>query len=97
MKTHTSSFTRMAFAAVSLLCLGASVMAGPEPRYMMIEGKMMELRPMTKDVTLKNGCTVCTGGIVKHPKGKTVKLTNGDIVSSEGEKMKPLANQAHGG
>ena len=67
----TSNLSRMAFTAVSILCLGASVMAGPGPMFMMIDGKMMEVIPMKKDMTLKNGCKVCMNGAVTDAAGKT--------------------------
>ena len=97
MKTKTSYLTRMAITAISVLCLGASVMAGPGPMFVMIDGKMMMVTPLTKDMTLKNGCKVCANGAVTSAKGKTIKLKDGDMVSAEGEKMAPLAKQSHGG
>ena len=97
MKATTSSLTRMALTALSVLCLGASVMAGPGPMYMMIDGKMMMVTPLTKDTTLKNGCKVCMNGAVISPKGKTMMLKDGEMVSSEGVKMQPLAKHTHGG
>jgi CO dehydrogenase/acetyl-CoA synthase alpha subunit len=71
-------------------------MAGPDRYYMMINGQMMIVTPMTKDVTLKNGCKVCAAGTLTDAKGKTVNLKSGDIVSAEGV-MNPAANHAHGG
>jgi hypothetical protein len=65
--------------------------------YIMVQGKMMKLVPMTKDVKLKNGCQVCTGCQVKDAKGKATKLKNGDMVSAEGKVMKPAALSLHGG
>ncbi len=97
MIASTSKFTRMALSTVAVLCLGATVMAGPEPMYVMINGKMMKVLPMTKDVTMKNGCKVCCAGTYTDPKGKTTNLKNGDMVSSEGVLMKPYANTLHGG
>ena len=96
MITKTSTITRVALALTAMLCLGSSVMAGPGPSYMMVNGQMMVVTPMTKDVTLKNGCKVCAAGTFTDAKGKTVNLKNGDFVSSEGV-MKPAANSAHGG
>jgi len=95
--TKTSKITRVALALTAMLCLGSSVMAGPGPMYMMINGKMMMVTPMTKDVTLKNGCKVCAAGTFTDAKGKTVYLKNGEMVSHEGVLMKPAANKAHGG
>jgi hypothetical protein len=97
MITKTTKLTRAAFASIALLCLGSSVMAGPGPMYMMIGGKMMTVTPMTKDVTLKNGCKVCSAGTFTDAKGKTVTMKNGDMVSSEGVLMTPAAKKAHGG
>jgi hypothetical protein len=96
MITKTSKLTRLALASIAVLCLGSTVMAGPGPMYMMIHGKMMVVTPMTKDVTLKNGCKVCAAGTFTDAKGKTMTLKNGDMVSAEGV-MVPLAKQAHGG
>ena len=96
MMTKTSKMTRMALASLALLCLGSSVMAGPGPMYMMINGKMMMVTPMTKDVTLKNGCKVCAAGTYTDAKGKTTNLKNGDMVSAAGV-MTPAAKKAHGG
>ena len=96
MMTKTSKLRSMAFASLALLCLGSSVMAGPGPMYMMINGKMMTVTPMTKDVTLKNGCKVCAAGTYTDAKGKTTNLKNGDMVSAAGV-MTPAAKLAHGG
>jgi hypothetical protein len=87
----------MTLTAFSVLCLGASVMAGPGPMFIMIDGKMMMVTPLTKDMTLKNGCKVCVNGAVTTPKGKTTMIKNGEMVSSEGVKMQPLSKLAHGG
>jgi hypothetical protein len=97
MITKTSKLTRVALSVAAMLCLGASVMAGPGPMYIMLNGKMMKVVPMTKDVTLKNGCKVCAAGTFTDTKGKTVYLKNGEMVSAEGVLMKPQANKAHGG
>ncbi len=97
MITKTSKLTRVALTLTAMLCLGASVMAGPDPMYIMLGGKMMKVTPMTKDVTLANGCKVCFGGTVTDKKGKTVTLKNGDMVASDGSIMTPAANKAHGG
>jgi hypothetical protein len=97
MMTKTSRLSRMALASIAVLCLGSSVMAGPGPMYMMINGKMMTVTPMTKDVTLKNGCKVCAAGTFTDAKGKTVYMKEGEMVSTEGVLMKPAANKAHGG
>jgi hypothetical protein len=96
MITKTSKFTRVALALSAILCLGSSVMAGPGIQYMMINGKMMVVTPMTKDVTLKNGCKVCAAGTYTNAKGKTVYMKNGDMVSTQGD-MIPAAKKAHGG
>ena len=97
MLTKTSKLTRVALSLAAIFCLGASVMAGPDPMYIMYNGKMMKLTPMTKDVTMKNGCKVCYGGTVTNAKGKTVTLKNGDMVGNDGSVMTPAANKAHGG
>jgi hypothetical protein len=97
MMTKTSMMTRMALSALAVLCLGSSVMAGPGPMYMMINGKMMTVTPMTKDVTLKNGCKVCAAGTFTDAKGKTTYLKDGAMVSAEGELMTPASKKAHGG
>lgn len=97
MIAKTSKLTRMALSAAAVLCLGATVMAGPDPMYIMLNGKMMKVVPMTKDVTMKNGCKVCAAGTFTDAKGKTVNLKNGEMVSAEGTLMKPAANSAHGG
>ena len=52
------------------MLLSVSAMAGPLPRFMMIDGVMMELTPVKSDVTLKNGCKVCTNGAIITPDGK---------------------------
>jgi len=72
-------------------------MAGPVPRFMMINGVMCELTPMTSDVTLKSGCTVCTYGVIIAPDGTKTKLHEGDFVSSTGVRMSPAALHLHGG
>src|SRR5258708_40183232 len=97
MITKTSKITRVALALTAVLCLGSSVMAGPGPMYMMINGKMMKVTPMTKDVTFKNGCKVCAAGTFTDAKGKTVFMKNGQMVSAAGTLMTPAANKAHGG
>jgi hypothetical protein len=96
MTTKTSKLTRMALSVAAVLCLGSTVLAGPSPMFMMINGKMMTVTPMTKDVTLKNGCKVCAAGTFTDAKGKTVHMKNGDMVSPEGV-MTPVAKKAHGG
>jgi len=97
MITKTSKLTRFALASLAILSLGSTVLAGPGPMYMMIGGKMMMVTPMTKDVTLKNGCKVCAAGTFTDAKGKTVYVKEGQMVTSEGVLMKPSANKAHGG
>ena len=97
MITKTSKFNRVALSLAAILCLGSTVMAGPGPMYMMIHGKMMMVTPMTKDVTLKNGCKVCAVGTFTDAKGKTVYMKEGEMVTPEGALMKPAANKAHGG
>ncbi|HXA14872.1 MAG TPA: DUF6799 domain-containing protein [Opitutaceae bacterium] len=87
----------MALSLAAIFCLGSSVMAGPEPMYVMINGKMMKVVPMTKDVTLKNGCKVCTVGVWTDAKGNTVMLKNGDVISTDGKLMKPQSSKSHGG
>ena len=97
MITNTSTCVRMALSLAAILSLGSSVMAGPDPMYIMLNGKMMKVTPMTKDVTLKNGCKVCTAGTLTDKKGKTVKLANGEMISAQGTLMKPASQSAHGG
>ena len=97
MMTKISKLRSLALASLALLCLGSSVMAGPGPMYMMINGKMMSVTPLTKDVTLKNGCKVCVNGAVITPKGKTTKVAEGQMVNAEGKVMTPAATHAHGG
>lgn len=81
----------------SILCLGASAIAGPPPKYIMINGEMMEITALTSDVTLDNGCKVCMNGAIISPKGHVTKLKDGDMVTAKGVKMSPSANHAHGG
>ena len=85
--------------ATSILCLGASAMAGPGPRpmYMMINGAMYQVTAFTGDVPLDNGCKICTNGTIVSPKGKVTKLHDGDMVSATGVKMSPTALHGHGG
>ena len=97
MITKTSKLTRVALSLAAILCLGCSVIAGPDPMYVMVNGKMMKVVPMTKDVTLKNGCKVCTVGVYTDAKGNTVMLKNGDMISTDGKLMKPQSNKANGG
>jgi len=75
--------------AVSMLCLSASVLAGPAPMFMMIHGHMMMVTPMTKDMKLKNGCKVCMNGAVISATGEKMRLKEGDMVSAEGVIMPP--------
>ena len=93
----TPNLTRLMITMTSILCLGASAMAGPGPRYIMINGTMMEITAITGDVTLPNGCKVCPDGTVTTPKGHVFKLKEGEMLSSKGVKMSPAANHAHGG
>ena len=83
MKQTISTLTCIAF--LSLLCLEAPVMAASDPMYIMYKGKMMMLTPLTKDVKLKNGCTVCTSCTVIDPKGKKTKVKEGEVVTPEGD------------
>jgi hypothetical protein len=96
MKTITSKLTRLGLTGLTVLCLGATVMAKSEPSYVEISGKMYSLTPIKEDVKLKNGCTVCTKCQVIDAKGKTTALNTGDVVSSTGV-VTPLAKLAHGG
>jgi hypothetical protein len=89
--------TRLIIVATSILCLGASAMAGPGPRYIMINGTMMEITAITSDVTLDNGCKICKDGTVMSPKGHVFKLQEGEMLTATGKKMSPSANHAHGG
>jgi len=63
----------------------------------MINGVMMELTPMTSDVTLKNGCKVCTRGVIIAPDGTVTKIRERDLVSSTGVRMSPPGLHSHGG
>ena len=92
-----SNIKRLVITASSVLCLAASAMAGPGPRYIMINGVMMEVTALTSDVTLKNGCKVCMNGALVSPSGHVTKLRDGDMVSSTGVKMSPTALHGHGG
>jgi len=96
MNTKTFGLNRLALTALGVLCLGATVTADPFPMYMMIDGRMMTVTPMTKDVTLKNGCKVCVNGAVIWPHGKRAMVKNGDMVSGAGVVI-PSAKLAHGG
>ncbi len=91
------NLNRLIITAASILCLGASAFAGPGPRYIMINGVMMQITAISSDVTLDNGCKVCMDGTVTTPKGHTFKLKNGEMLSSTGVRMSPAANHAHGG
>ena len=95
MKTITSKLTRLGLTGLAVLCLGSTVMAKSAPSYIEIGGKMYSLTPITQDVKLKNGCTVCTKCQVIDAKGKTTPLKTGDTVSSTGEVI-PLARLGHG-
>jgi hypothetical protein len=97
MMTKSSKLIRLALCLAALLCLGSSAMAGPEPMYVMINGNMMKVVPMTKDVTLKNGCKVCKVGVFTDANGKTLFLKDGDVISTDGKLMKSHATKAHGG
>jgi uncharacterized protein DUF6799 len=93
----TSNLNRFIITVTSILCLGASAFAGPGVKYIMINGTMMEVTAITSDVTLSNGCKVCTKGAIISPKGHVTKLHDGDMVSATGVKMSPSALHAHGG
>lgn len=97
MKTSTSHLRRLALLALSLLCLGASAIAGPGAMFVMMNGQMMMVTPLKKDMKLKNGCTVCVNGAVTTPDGKTRKVKDGYMVSDEGKIMQPLGSHGHGG
>jgi hypothetical protein len=99
MKTKYSTLTRMSLTAMAAICLCSSVFAGPDrsAMFIMVRGQMMQLVPLTQDVTLKNGCKVCTKGVVITPKGKTIAVNDGDVISANGEIMTPAALHAHGG
>lgn len=90
MKAKTSNLTRMAVTAVSILFLGASAFAGPMPMFIMFHGQMMRVLPMTKDMTLKNGCKVCMNGAVISSTGTKMMVKDGDMVSAEGAVMPPV-------
>ena len=92
-----SQLYRPVLATLSILAFSASAIAGPAPRFLMVDGTMMELTPMQKDVTLKNGCQVCTRGVIISPDGRITKLHDGDFVSPMGAKMSPGALHLHGG
>jgi len=38
--------------------------------YIMLNGKMMKVVPMTKDVTMKNGCKVCAVATFTLPRAR---------------------------
>jgi len=89
----------MTLTGMAVICICSSVLAGPDrsAMFIKIDGKMMEIVPLTKDVTLKNGCTVCTNGTITTPKGKTIAINDGDVVSADGKVMSPAALHSHGG
>jgi hypothetical protein len=93
----TFRINRMALTAASILCLGASAIAGPAPMmFMMMHGKMMEVIPMTKDMSMKNGMKVSMDGTVMTPAGKKMMMKEGEMVSAEGMRMSPPSTHAHG-
>ena len=58
----------------------------------MHDGKMMVMKggkkmPMDKDMTMSNGTTVSTTGMVKMKDGKTMQMKNGDRIDMEGNMM----------
>ncbi len=65
--------------------------------YIMINGAMYQVTAITGDVTLDNGCKLCTSGTIVSPQGKVTKLHDGDMVSATGVKMSPTALHGHGG
>jgi hypothetical protein len=93
----SSSIYRPILATLSILIFSASAMAGPAPRFMVINGTMMQLTPLTEDVTLKNGCKVCTRCVIIQPDGRVTKLHDGDCISADGVRMSPAALHLHGG
>ncbi len=86
-------------ATLAAVCICSSVFAGPDRSVMFIkvDGQMMKLVPLTGDVTLNNGCTVCTRGVVTTKDGKVIEIKDRELVNSEGKIMSPLALHAHGG
>jgi hypothetical protein len=96
MKT-SNNIKCLLITAASILCLGASAFAGPGPRFIMIDGQMMEVTPLASDVTLANGCLVCMTGTVTPKHGHPFKLHNGEMLSATGVKMSPSALHGHGG
>ena len=99
MKSKYTKLTRLALTALAAICMCSSVLAGPDPaiRFIKINGQMMKLEPMTEDVALGNGCTVCTRGVVTKADGQTVEIKEGELVTADGEVTSPLALHAHGG
>ncbi len=95
----TTHIKTLFITAASILCLGASAIAGPAPKpmYAMINGGMYEITAFTGDVTLESGCKICMDGKLISPKGKVTKLHDGDVVSATGVKMSPTALHSHGG
>ncbi len=93
----TSTLRSVLLTGISILCLGSAAIAGPAPKYIMINGAMMEITAISGDVTLDNGCKVCMNGTIVSPKGKVTKLHDGDMVSATGVKMSPTALHGHGG
>jgi len=89
----------MTLTGMAVICICSSVLAGPDRSAMFIKinGQMMQIVPLTKDVTLKNGCTVCTNGTITTPGGKTIAVKDGDVISAEGKIMSPAALHLHGG
>lgn len=94
-----AKLTRFTLLTLGLLCLNTTVMAGPgaAPMLMMMHGKMMMVMPMTKDMTYKSGTKVSMDGMVTMKNGQSMKLKEGDMISSEGMMMKPAALKSHGG
>jgi hypothetical protein len=95
----TFNIKRLLITAASIVCLGASAIAGPatRPMYIMISGAMYQVTAFTGDVTLDNGCKICMDGTVVTPTGHKFKLREGEMLSSKGVKMSPTALHAHGG
>ncbi len=92
-----SPLQRMALTTAAALCLAASAMAGPAPMmFVMMHGKMMEVIPMTKDMSMKSGLKVGMDGSVVTPAGKKMMMKEGEMISAEGVRMSPPSTHAHG-
>ena len=94
-----NKLTRFALLALALACFSPAAMAGPGsiPMLWMYQGQMYVITPMTKDMMLKSGTKVGMNGMVTMKSGKTMKLTDGAMMTASGKIMAPSAIHGHGG